>query len=890
MTAYAEFRLRIERGTSKRAYRVQASGPGGEEEGVFRAPFSDTALENFVLKVGRTRRGVRRIESPEMEQAKAFGGELFGAVMDGKVGELYRSSFTEARAAGQGLRVTLSLTDVPELGGIPWEYLYDDPSFLSISTWTPVVRYLDLPKPRRALEVQLPLRILGVVSAPIGAEVLDTDAERARLEAALKPLKDAGAVSIEWLEEATLLALTRKLRPDTFHILHYIGHGGFDDSSGEGALLLEDETGHSVAVSGDQLGTILQDKMSLRLVVLNSCEGARSSVSDPFSGVATGLVQHEIPAVIGMQFEITDRAAVLFAGEFYSMLAEGQPVDSAITEARLAIYADHNDVEWGTPVLFMRVADGRLFDIADAAALPRPDPADLPAAAKATVTIATIAQDVIPGPPAGEASEHAEGDTTEGPVEAEATAAAATRTAADTGVGDASVAAVPLVAGAPASPAAAVSGVPPTSVEPVAVQPGSSGGSVPPPTVTTKGAGSGASGFRWPLVAVGVVALALLLFAGRLLLAGGPSPSPSSTTPAFVPSPSQAPPSTGPVTPSPTATSSGQASASAPVVPPPTPVPTSPGILFYRNEPPEAASAANTQLYLLQDLGADPVRLTTKGFKDTFPVWSPDHTQIAFTRAVPITGTRLTTRQIYVCTPSPRILAEGICDGDASKPLLGFNQNNDDSFPAWSKNGEIAFTRVVGGRYSIRVKKPNEASSKELLPGELKNIPPILRGPAWSPDGTVLVLFGGTASKVRGVATDYDLLFVRANGSGYQRLDHLSSETEAASEFNPNWSPTKPALVFVRDDGLRGCGNTEIYTLDYPGSTVPERLTTNNVQDGNPVWSPDGSMIAFYEATAKTCPTSETQFDLLLMGKAGGIPQPLLPATFDGRNLDPNWR
>ena len=57
------------------------------------------------------------------------------------------------------------------------------------------------------------------------------------------------------------------------------------------------------------------------------------------------------------------------------MLAEGQPVDAAVTEARLSIFADHNDVEWATPVLFMRVADGRLFDIADARTLPR-RPAD----------------------------------------------------------------------------------------------------------------------------------------------------------------------------------------------------------------------------------------------------------------------------------------------------------------------------------------------------------------------------------------------------------------------------------------------------------------------------------------------------------------------------------
>ena len=378
MTTYAEFRIRIERGPSRRTYRVEASGLGGEDEGRFRMPFTDTELENFVLKIGRTRRGVRRIDSPEMELARAFGGQLFSAVMDAKIGELYRATLVEARATGQGLRVTLSLTDVPELGAIPWEYLYDAPSFLSISPWTPVVRYLDLPKPRRALDVELPLRILGIVSAPTDALTLDTDIERRKLEAALAPLVEAGAVSIEWLEAASLLALARKVRSDSYHILHYIGHGGFDASSGEGALLFEDEAGRGQLVSGDQLATILNGKMMLRLVLLNSCEGARNSVSDPFSGVAASLVQREIPAVIGMQFEITDRAAILFAGEFYSMLAEGQPVDAAMTEARLAIFADHNDVEWATPVLFMRVSDGRLFDIADAAALPRMAPEEVP--------------------------------------------------------------------------------------------------------------------------------------------------------------------------------------------------------------------------------------------------------------------------------------------------------------------------------------------------------------------------------------------------------------------------------------------------------------------------------------------------------------------------------
>ncbi len=187
MTTYAELRLRIDRGVARDLYRILATGPAGEAAGRFRLPFSEIELENFILKVGTTRRGRRRVESPEMELAKDFGARRSGALFGGDVRELYRSSLAETRGAGQGLRVTLSLTGAPELLQVPWEYLYDHPSFLSISTWTPIVRYLDLPKPRRPLKIESPLRILALVSAPVDAETIDGQQERTKLEGALAP-------------------------------------------------------------------------------------------------------------------------------------------------------------------------------------------------------------------------------------------------------------------------------------------------------------------------------------------------------------------------------------------------------------------------------------------------------------------------------------------------------------------------------------------------------------------------------------------------------------------------------------------------------------------------------------------------------------------------------
>lgn len=139
-------------------------------------------------------------------------------------------------------------------------------------------------------------------------------------------------------------------------------------------LLLESEDGRSRLVSGNALGTLLHDHSSLRLALLNACEGARAARSDPFAGVAQQLLRQGIPAVIAMQFEITDKAAIILAREFYDALADGYPVDGALAEARKSIFTAENDIEWGTPVLYLRAQDGNFFDIARLNAAPDQTP------------------------------------------------------------------------------------------------------------------------------------------------------------------------------------------------------------------------------------------------------------------------------------------------------------------------------------------------------------------------------------------------------------------------------------------------------------------------------------------------------------------------------------
>jgi nucleoside phosphorylase len=369
--SYINFDLAIERaGDHYRAHVLQSFAGEGSVE--FELPFSALELENFILKIGHARRGSwrsgRGSDSSEMAAAKKFGAKLFGAVFQGDVYTCLLASMQEARTNKQGVRVLLRLP--PELTNLPWEYLYNPErnQFFSLSVDTPLVRYFEMTPSVHSLVVKLPLRLLVVISSPSDYSPLDVEREWRNLYVVLQPLVAQGLVEIDRLEDASLLALQRQLRHDEYHIFHFIGHGIFDERKQDGVLLFTDQQGRGHPLNGQDLGTVLRDHYSLRLAVLNACEGGRTGKDDPFLGVAHSLVQMGLPAVIAMQFEISDSAATQFSQEFYTALADGYGVDAALGDARKAIFASGNSAEWGTPVLFSRIMDGRIFDLKPALA------------------------------------------------------------------------------------------------------------------------------------------------------------------------------------------------------------------------------------------------------------------------------------------------------------------------------------------------------------------------------------------------------------------------------------------------------------------------------------------------------------------------------------------
>ena len=376
---YFDFDLEISPGEGRDFIVSVIDSPAGEARETVRFPFSELELENRIqalqIALLRSSEKRRRILDSHEQTVQEFGRNLFDLLLIGEVRTRYDVSLREATRQEMGLRLKLRIRS-PELAMVPWEFMYDlrQGEYVCLSRSSPLVRYLEAQQPIQPLAVRLPLRILAMVAAPTDLAALDVAQEKARAEAALEPLRHQGLVELTWVEGQTWRNLQQALQGGPWHIFHFIGHGGFDPHADEGLIALADEAGKTQFLNATQFGRLLVDHSSLRLVLLNSCEGARSGARDLFAGSAATLVRRGLPAVIAMQFEISDRAAIEFAHAFYTALANGIPVDGAVAEARKAVsIALANTVEWGTPVLFLRAADGKIFDVTNEPTVGAPD-------------------------------------------------------------------------------------------------------------------------------------------------------------------------------------------------------------------------------------------------------------------------------------------------------------------------------------------------------------------------------------------------------------------------------------------------------------------------------------------------------------------------------------
>lgn len=373
---YQDFNIRI-LGKRDDGYDVSVESPAGSVRSHIQLDVDGLAGRIGELS-GKFRGAAAREATYQHTPARTpqeIGGELFAALFTDGVRTMYDRSTGQVLGdpnAGLRLKLHFDLDDpqVSALAQLPWELVFDasNQDFLAQSRRTPIVRYIEVQRPLNLPPLHAPLRVLVVMSSPSGHAALDLTKERALIEG--NWARDDN-VKVDFLEHPTKATLLDALIEKQYHVLHYMGHGAYDPTSGAGALVLEDSHGNAQMLDAQTFGTWLRDAPTLRLIVLNACDTGKASEEAPFSGIANRMVSVGVPAVVAMQFLISDDAAIKFSSKFYQRLVEGFPVDEATAQGRKAIMTGTNGAfEWATPVLYMRAPDGRLFDIADDNAAP----------------------------------------------------------------------------------------------------------------------------------------------------------------------------------------------------------------------------------------------------------------------------------------------------------------------------------------------------------------------------------------------------------------------------------------------------------------------------------------------------------------------------------------
>lgn len=112
----------------------------------------------------------------------------------------------------------------------------------------------------------------------------------------------------------------------------------------------------------------------------------------------------------------------------------------------------------------------------------------------------------------------------------------------------------------------------------------------------------------------------------------------------------------------------------------------------------------------------------------------------------------------------------------------------------------------------------------------------------------------GSASSVKKngkfsfVASFNSIWVMNANGSGRKRLTRqvASDNLPNLDDAEPDWSPNGTMIVFARTRQAPGAqiGTSEIWVMNANGSNQT-RLTRAKTNDYSPAWSSDGKKIAF---------------------------------------------
>jgi len=161
-------------------------------------------------------------------------------------------------------------------------------------------------------------------------------------------------------------------------------------------------------------------------------------------------------------------------------------------------------------------------------------------------------------------------------------------------------------------------------------------------------------------------------------------------------------------------------------------------------------------------------------------------------------------------------------------------------YPSWSPDGgSIAFSDI-GTVYTVNV------DTKSVLPltPPANGADGLSSDPDWHPAGGVIAYTRMTPDQRSEI---WKLTMGGEPGLSYDRLVPVSSPY---GDVSPVWSPDGSKIAFVR--GVQTTPNDEhladmdVYVMDVATESITRVTDTPEADEGGPEWSPDGSLLLFY--------------------------------------------
>jgi hypothetical protein len=291
-----------------------------------------------------------------------------------------------------------------DLAILPWEYIHyrpktkgliiDEP-FFAASFGKKINFYRKIPftfvdsRDEQLSEIEYPLKILLIISDPTEKplkkrnelllyfkELKDNypEEETLQIKYLYQPNPDqdffkselnngqAGASEIYSLENELGDKIGKHDASFSPHIIHFIGHGFVKDKNGMLIFSEEDKTRGGLFLKKPVTdikfsNCIKNSRLEPKLVFLQVCNGGRIVDYLNKNGIASRLLEKQIPFVIAMQNPVQEDHALKFTETFYNHFLKGANIGTCVSAGRFELggQGEFNQKAFGSPVLFTYV-------------------------------------------------------------------------------------------------------------------------------------------------------------------------------------------------------------------------------------------------------------------------------------------------------------------------------------------------------------------------------------------------------------------------------------------------------------------------------------------------------------------------------------------------------